>query len=937
MCDVKDFFFRSCVLLLLLSSQTLFALSSPSIIMSDEFLQKQEPIGRYVITASDDKAEMTPAMIMRGDFDSRFEAHGDKKTLSYGYNRRWPHWGYFTVANPADTPQKIYMEASYSAIDFLTVMKVNEAGDILNEQKLGDMLPFSDRPIQYRHPIYQLQLDPGVNHFLIKMETTSGVVFDLTLYDETLLKNTKMRELIMVGLLLGGILTIFLYNLFLFVTTRDHNYGLYVIYVASYFIFAMAYFGIAPYIVFSTWARAPLTGWDLYSMIDFITLGSSLFAIGFLNLRKESPIFFYLLGGMAVMALLNASSNLLFLHGRYHQLLSLTLALSMGSGVTMIAAGFRMILKGYIPAFYYTLAWIFVIGGNIMVMMSGGGVLERNFLTTWSQLIGANVEMILLSFALGARINLIKHQKLQAERQMLIEAEEKKQLQAALIATQEENIRTLDGKVRERTRDIREILANINQGIFTLRADMKLGAEVSDHLVQMIGRNNLAGQTLNEAIFAHTNLSANQVSQILSCLEFSFGQDIGLGWEANKTRLIREFQLQDEGRTTHVEAEWGAIANEDGEVEKVLVALRDVTELKELRARAHKNELEAAMLLEILANDIEKTQKFINRTVNAWLEIDANLKRLSSDRDLAYPILFRAYHTIKGNSRSLGFARIADAVHDVESLLKDFGEGPREDKLQKLIAASDSCQNLVKSYQTVFMDKFARFFDSSKKQKGRLLESFFADLITPSLEKVAKDTGKLVPVVTIRNPQGFMILSDEIEDIAQNVFHHLIRNSVDHGIESPEDRTRLGKRTFGEITVDVNIDAAKNATIVYHDDGRGLNLSRVYQIGLEKGFLTEAATVEDMVEVIFQLGFSTARKTTLISGRGIGMDAIRHYCRSLGGAFQVVLDHEVDEMTLKRVKSKSEPDVYVTFSFQYQVNLRAPMAPHQPQPLARRA
>jgi hypothetical protein len=67
------------------------------------------------------------------------------------------------------------------------------------------------------------------------------------------------------------------------------------------------------------------------------------------------------------------------------------------------------------------------------------------------------------------------------------------------------------------------------------------------------------------------------------------------------------------------------------------------------------------------------------------------------------------------------------------------------------------------------------------------------------------------------------------------------------------------------------------------------------------------------------------------------MDAIRHYCRSLGGSFQVVLDHEVDEMTLKRVKSKNEPDIYVTFSFQYQVNLRAPIAPRQPQPLARRA
>lgn len=930
MCNARAILKRCWVLFLLLSSQNLAALTSPTLILTKDLLQKQDPIGQYVKTASDEKSEMNPATIMRGDFDQKFEAHGDKKTLSYGYNRRWPHWAYFTITNPSSAPEKIFLEAGYSAIDYITVLKVNVAGEVLSEQKLGDKLPFTDRPIQYRHPIFNLQLDPGVNHFLVKIESTSGIIFDFTLYDETLLKNTKLKELIIVGLLLGGIVTIFLYNLFLYVTTRDSNYGLYVIYVASYIGFAMAYYGIAPYIVFSNWTDAPLTGWDLYLMIDGITVGSGLFAIGFLGLKRESPVFYWLLLSMVVIASLNALSNLLFLHGRYHQLLSLSIAFSFVSGVCLVAAGARMVIKGYQPAVYYTAAWTFVIAGNCLVILSGVGLLERNFLTTWSQLIGANVEMILLSFALGSRINLIKSQKLKAERQMLKEAEEKKQLQATLIATQEENIRTLDGKVKERTRDIREILANINQGIFTFREDMKLGAEISDHLLKMIGRDNLAGQGLSEAIFAHTNLSANQVSQVMTCLEFSFGQDIEMGWEANKTALIREFQIQDEGRTLHIEAEWGAIANEDGEVEKVLVALRDITELKELRARADRNEREAAMLLEILANDIEKTQKFINRTVNAWLEIDANLKRLATNKDVAYPILFRAYHTIKGNSRSLGFARIADFVHDVETLLKDFGDDPRESKLEKLVTASDACHSFINSYQAVFAEKFSKFFDENKIQKGRLIEAFFADLITPSLEKVAKDTGKQVPIVTIRNPNGFMILSDEIEDIAQNVFHHLIRNSVDHGIETTEERVQLGKRSFGEITVDVSIDAAKNATIVYRDDGRGLNLSRVYQIGLEKGILNESATVDEMVEAIFQVGFSTAKKTTLISGRGIGMDAIRHYCRSLGGQFRVVLDREFDELTVKRIKSQNEADVFATFSFQYQVNLRAPLVVRNP-------
>jgi PAS domain-containing protein len=910
------------LILLLFSSQNLSALTTPSVILTEEFLRKQEAIGAYMLTASDKEAVMTPERIMAGEFDTVFESHGDKKTISYGYNRRWPHWGYFTITNPGETPRKIYMEAGYSAIDRLTVMQVGPSGEIIREQTLGDKLPFSDRPIQYRHPIYELHLEPGLNHFLVKMDTTSGIIFDFTLYTETSLKNTKLQELIIVGLLLGGILTIFLYNFFLYVTTGDRNYGLYIIYVASYFAFAMAYFGILPYIAFTTWADAPLTGWDLYLMIDGISIGACLFTIGFLNLKKEAPVFYWVLFGFGTLCALNFFANLLFLHGRIPQLLSLSIASSFVCGAILLLAGVRMMIKGYKPALYYTIAWTFVILGNSLVIFAGVGVIERNFITTWSQLIGANLEMISLSFALGARINLIKYQKLQAERQMLKEAEEKKKLQAELISTQEENIRTLDGKVKERTRDIREILANIHQGIFTFRADMNLGAEVSDYLVKMIGRSDLVGQSLQNAILSRTNLSANQISQVVTALSFSFGQDIDFGWETNKGSLVREFQIQEEGKILHVEAEWGAITNDDGEVEKVLVALRDITELKELRAKAQRNELEAAMLIEILANDIEKTQKFINRTIGAWREVDVNLRRLADDKDIAYPILFRTWHTIKGNARSLGFARIADAVHDVETLLKDYGSDPRKDRLEKLMVAAFACFELIKSYETVFNDKFARFFNQQKPKKGRLLEEFFQDLITPSLEKVAKDTGKLVPQVNIQNPNGLMILSDEIEDVAQNIFHHLIRNSVDHGIETAEERKRQGKKVFGEISLEVSIDANKNARFIYRDDGRGLNLSRVYQIGLDKDFLTESATVEDMVEAIFQLGFSTAEKTTLISGRGIGMDAIRHYCRSLGGTFKVVLDQEVDEVMLKRIKTRGAPHVLVGFSFHYEINLR---------------
>ena len=101
------------------------------------------------------------------------------------------------------------------------------------------------------------------------------------------------------------------------------------------------------------------------------------------------------------------------------------------------------------------------------------------------------MEMLFLSFALGARINLIKAQKLKAEKKMLAEAEEKKRLQAELIDTQKRNIETLDAKVKEKTKDIRDILVHIHQGIFTLDPSLNLGDEFSDYLVDILKTSNV--------------------------------------------------------------------------------------------------------------------------------------------------------------------------------------------------------------------------------------------------------------------------------------------------------------------------------------------------------------------------------------------------------------------------------------------------------------
>jgi len=124
-----------------------------------------------------------------------------------------------------------------------------------------------------------------------------------------------------------------------------------------------------------------------------------------------------------------------------------------------------------------------------------------------------------------------------------------------------------------------------------------------------------------------------------------------------------------------------------------------------------------------------------------------------------------------------------------------------------------------------------------------------------------------------------------IEQIADPLVH-LVRNAVDHGIESPEARAQAGKPRSGKVTLKA-YNKATNVIIEIHDDGAGMDPARLKQKALEKGLITpEAAAMLDdreALELIFLPGLTTAAKLTDISGRGVGMDVVRSNIRQLHG------------------------------------------------------
>ena len=117
---------------------------------------------------------------------------------------------------------------------------------------------------------------------------------------------------------------------------------------------------------------------------------------------------------------------------------------------------------------------------------------------------------------------------------------------------------------------------------------------------------------------------------------------------------------------------------------------------------------------------------------------------------------------------------------------------------------------------------------------------------------------------------------------------HLVRNSLDHGIESPEERVAAGKAETGTVFLSAS-HRGGNIVIEIRDDGRGLPRDRILNKAIERGLVKpdENLTDKEVYDLIFQPGFSTAEQVSDVSGRGVGMDVARRNINELGGAIEI--------------------------------------------------
>lgn len=153
---------------------------------------------------------------------------------------------------------------------------------------------------------------------------------------------------------------------------------------------------------------------------------------------------------------------------------------------------------------------------------------------------------------------------------------------------------------------------------------------------------------------------------------------------------------------------------------------------------------------------------------------------------------------------------------------------------------------------------------------------------------LAKDLGKEIElIIEGQETELDRTVVDEIGD----PLVHLLRNSVDHGVESPADRACVGKPKTAVVKLTAKHEG-NNVVIEVSDDGKGIDPQRVKSKAIEKGILTpsEAEIMDDLtaVNLIFKAGFSTAEQVSDVSGRGVGLDAVRSKIEALSGECGIV-------------------------------------------------
>lgn len=489
--------------------------------------------------------------------------------------------------------------------------------------------------------------------------------------------------------------------------------------------------------------------------------------------------------------------------------------------------------------------------------------------------------------------------------------------QAAISITNALLYNSLEQKVAERTAELaqknRETAAMLNgmeQGVFTIDERLVIQPEYSKQLARVLGSERIAGQLCLPLLFRDAELEADVMTAMEAALRFAFGVPAFLA-EANMDHLVREFSARRDGQQRHFEIDWNLILGADELVGKVLVVVRDVSVLKQLKETAARKSRETDIVGQILDSGTEAFLEFCENSRGLFEEGRALLAGAAEAPPALLAALFRNAHTVKGNARLLGYGHLVAVVHaaeelyarlrgatasasDVQRLLRgleamrasvDEYEDVYRRKLRPLAQGKDAkLERTTRAIQRIVLDPEAargpeRALSQIKECLARLRAAPLAELVRSTsrmFPSLAQELERAVPAVECSDDVG-IVLRGDASVVMRDVLVQAFRNSLAHGIESEAERRAAGKEPRGLVRIRAERQPGA-VQICLSDDGRGLPVDALR--GRSGG---RAQGDEELAELAFAQGVSTAREVSALAGRGVGMDLMRASLRRLGG------------------------------------------------------
>lgn len=469
--------------------------------------------------------------------------------------------------------------------------------------------------------------------------------------------------------------------------------------------------------------------------------------------------------------------------------------------------------------------------------------------------------------------------------------------------------RTAD--LKERSVAVKRLLDNANQGFLTFSGSLSVENEYSQKCLEIFSES-IEGQPIGRLLYPDDTQKRDFWEQTIQAV---FNEEDEVKVEAILSLLQQEFIIKHK----LIQVAYNRI-----EPNRFMLILTDITDKKNLEINVERERNRLKMIVSVISNSdeffelLDDYQTFLSRRsgfVNADHTPFQNLTEL-----------YRLIHTYKGLFAQKDFITTPQGLHKLESRLSLWlQEGTiSNETLQVMLNKIDFELWLAKDTDILretlgddYMDKkttikiddetfemlhgkIMELIETQPDECHELLEllALIRKLKYKPIGEYFASLPKYVEMLSERldktlNPMGVndttnIIVGEEFKPFAKSLIH-VIRNSVDHGIETPEERVECGKEEKGTILFTIT-DTEDSVIIEVSDDGRGINKEKLKEKALERGCKTLLELENDaaVIELMFEDYLSTKDEVNDLSGRGVGLASVRSEVLKLAGNYSVV-------------------------------------------------